>query len=315
MRSSLVLAMLILGLLGGGQTAWPQSRASSSGLFGNRNLGSSLNAGNRTFAQGMAGQGMAGQGMAGQVDASDRFLRGNRRAGDFVGTNAQDAREFAGAVQAGSGMGSQSRTRGNLMTTTTARTRRPGQMPQGQVPQGARQSYPGQRQYGMGGMGGMGGNAASSVRSRLRIGFDRLRADGGGVSTALAQRLAETPAIRSRTPIQVELQGRTAILRGEVASDHDRVLAGQMARLEPGIDRVQNDLVVAGRPSELSQPWPEPPPERSTPASLPQRPASEKTLPAEPSTSAPVPAQSAPDQASKAPAPAIPAPSEEPARE
>jgi hypothetical protein len=44
----------------------------------------------------------------------------------------------------------------------------------------------------------------------------------------------------------VLLEGRTAILRGEVATEHGRELAGQLARLEGGIDQVQNEIVVAG---------------------------------------------------------------------
>ena len=45
--------------------------------------------------------------------------------------------------------------------------------------------------------------------------------------------------------ISVSVVGRTAILRGEVASEEDRRLAEILARFEPAISAVQNDLTIA----------------------------------------------------------------------
>ena len=39
-------------------------------------------------------------------------------------------------------------------------------------------------------------------------------------------------------------QGSTLVLKGTVATAHDRDLAGVIARMEPGVAQVQNDLVV-----------------------------------------------------------------------
>ena len=49
-------------------------------------------------------------------------------------------------------------------------------------------------------------------------------------------------------PITVNLVGQTAVLQGTVASDADRQLAEDLARLEPGVMAVQNDLAVVPAP-------------------------------------------------------------------
>ncbi|MGE0537977.1 MAG: hypothetical protein AB7O68_23640 [Pirellulales bacterium] len=47
------------------------------------------------------------------------------------------------------------------------------------------------------------------------------------------------------------MTSRTAILEGVVASEHDRLLAAELARLEPGVSAVENRL-------RLAAPLPEP---------------------------------------------------------
>jgi osmotically-inducible protein OsmY len=44
--------------------------------------------------------------------------------------------------------------------------------------------------------------------------------------------------------VTVVPRGRTVILQGQVATERDRSLAERMARFEPGVDRVVNELVV-----------------------------------------------------------------------
>ena len=51
---------------------------------------------------------------------------------------------------------------------------------------------------------------------------------------------------RAGLPIQIEVEKGTAILRGAVASAHDRAIAERLALLEGGIWKVQNELTVAG---------------------------------------------------------------------
>ena len=50
--------------------------------------------------------------------------------------------------------------------------------------------------------------------------------------------------------------GRTAILRGTVATDEDRRLAEQLVLLEPGVAKVQNEITVRPQPAAETVPQP-----------------------------------------------------------
>jgi len=78
----------------------------------------------------------------------------------------------------------------------------------------------------------------------IRLGFQRPPVSAPQFSAAFSQRLSKMPALSGMGPIQVSLTGRTAILRGTVASDSDRQLAAALASLEPEVAEVQNELVV-----------------------------------------------------------------------
>jgi hypothetical protein len=60
----------------------------------------------------------------------------------------------------------------------------------------------------------------------------------------LHQRLADCPQLHAIGPIEVSMTGRTAIVRGTVASARDQFLAQQLLLFEPGISAVQNELRV-----------------------------------------------------------------------
>ena len=111
------------------------------------------------------------------------------------------------------------------------------------------QGNPGYRQRAnpnqSGGQGSTQQNAAASIRTTFRAAFNYPQSNPNTLSTTLTRRLATIPALQSQTPIRVELQGRTAILRGVAATEHDRGLAEQMLRLEPGIEEVKNEVAVA----------------------------------------------------------------------
>jgi osmotically-inducible protein OsmY len=49
--------------------------------------------------------------------------------------------------------------------------------------------------------------------------------------------------------VDIEVDGNRVILRGEVASPQDSKLATILARLEPGVRTVQNELTVAEPPA------------------------------------------------------------------
>jgi osmotically-inducible protein OsmY len=64
----------------------------------------------------------------------------------------------------------------------------------------------------------------------------------------VARLIEKTARVRKLTPIQVTEQGDTLVLRGRVATRADRDLAENLARLEPGVWNLRNELVVGGEP-------------------------------------------------------------------
>ena len=86
---------------------------------------------------------------------------------------------------------------------------------------------------------------APAIRTQWNTDFTSTPPSAQKLSSSMTQRLARLPAIHWSTPGQVVIHGRTAVLRGVVATAHDRDLAEQVVRLEPGIEQVQNLLVVA----------------------------------------------------------------------
>ena len=107
---------------------------------------------------------------------------------------------------------------------------------------------------GMGGQGEGQGNLAGAnntqttpaVRISMKLGFVPLASlRPAEASLAVASHLAAMPALHLQTPVQVVMQGRTAILSGVVETEHDRDLAERVVRLEGAVDKVQNQLVVA----------------------------------------------------------------------
>jgi len=79
-----------------------------------------------------------------------------------------------------------------------------------------------------------------------QIGF-RPKELGSGPARAVTQLIQHLGEIEKVTPVTVTMQGDTAVLRGRVATEHDRALAERIALLEPGIWYVRNELGVAGR--------------------------------------------------------------------
>jgi hypothetical protein len=102
--------------------------------------------------------------------------------------------------------------------------------------------------------GAQGRSNASLIRTELSVGFDAPAANSQKLSSTLTQQLAGLPALHWRTPGQVEIQGRMAILRGVVATEHDRDLAERVVRLAPGVEQVQNQLVVASSAKTAKSP-------------------------------------------------------------
>ena len=145
------------------------------------------------------------------------------QSGEFVGADIQDARDAmtaTGAQRAGQ------TGQGGLSPFGSGRgfqqTRRPG----------SRTGYGSRRTTGQ-------------IRARLRVGFSVVRPAPAQLGSRLAQRLEKSSWIDVHSPIEVAFEQGTAILRGVVATEHDRVLAERATKLEPGVRQDENLLTLA----------------------------------------------------------------------
>lgn len=250
-RMLLFSGCLALALvLGRGTDADAQvSNRTSSGLFGSRTVGGTtgVSAGTRTFSGGTRGgttglgPGVGGPGgtlagatqqneQVGTITGNERFLRGNRQ-GAFVGSDTADIANAQRAL-------------GSLIT---------GGGPLGGI-QGLRSNNQDVNQ----GLNDRGGRSGQRIvyRTSRQIGFRVNGPAAPELSATLTRRLQDSAQLLSTSPLQVQVQGRTAVLRGSVATEFDRALAAQVALLEPGIAQVDNQLVVApaASPSPESAP-------------------------------------------------------------
>ena len=94
-------------------------------------------------------------------------------------------------------------------------------------------------------------NVARPVR-RTSLGLRlEARTPAGTPAVAVAEAIRHNKQIAVLSPITVTLDNETAILRGQVATEHDRQLVEILTRFEPGIWQVQNELRV-GQPEQVA---------------------------------------------------------------
>lgn len=116
---------------------------------------------------------------------------------------------------------------------------------------------------GIGGLGGLGrgntgfGAQANSqsttepqIRFRITLGFSHPRPAGTKVSADFARRLTRIPQLASARSVAVTMEDRTAVLAGQVATEHEKKLIEKLAMMEPGVSAVRNELTVTAS-SEL----------------------------------------------------------------
>ena len=162
-----------------------------------------------------------------------RQRTGYRQTGAFVGADRQDLESFFQRLGRASRDGYQD-------SSGVRSFRRQGQRPE----QSALDEQGTPR----------GGSSTPAVRTRLRVAFDYLPPSDSKSIEALAKNLSRLDRTGAASPIEVQVQNGTATLRGVVASEHDRRLAEQLARLEPGIRRVQNEVEVRAIPAQPDSP-------------------------------------------------------------
>lgn len=95
------------------------------------------------------------------------------------------------------------------------------------------------------GMGTQGQSARRTLRAPLRVAFDVTRPTSTTVSTQFQNRLTTLPAFREIAPgVQISVENRVATLEGSVKTQRDKELVERLAKLEPGISDVKNNLTV-----------------------------------------------------------------------
>lgn len=183
-------------------------------LFGNpRQIGRPLQ---RQPSVGMAAQATQ---EAGELQGSERFLRNNRRRGDFVGSDRFEGRGFVGSEQG--------RTTGPVMTSTAGV--RPAQDRSAQINQPLPRS-PRQQPY------------YPALRVETEVAGVRF--------PDVLQRELENPVyFANSNRYEVLVEGRRAILRGVVGDAKQRDLAELLVSFEPGISEVINELLVQPNPA------------------------------------------------------------------
>lgn len=179
----------------------------------------------RPLRQQQQDNGLAGQVAqeAGEVQGDERFLRNNRRRGDFVGSDRFEGRGFVGSEQG--------RTTGPVLTSTA----------------GVRPARDRSRQI----------NRPLPRLPRKQAYYPSLefQPEVAGVRfPGLLKRDLENPAYFADTnQYEVLVEGRRAILRGVVVDARQRDLAELLVSFEPGISEVINELQLEQTRSEAGR--------------------------------------------------------------
>jgi len=215
--------------------------STTSGMFGSTTLGSTSGSSPQSLGQGMttgmsSGSTQSGSGQGGITNTQTQVMQGggpvNVQAGGntgFIGQSSQNnAQNFYASGQGARGNQSFSAL-SQLMTKA-----RGNQFNQQQAQKNAR----------------TGQQAQSQFRVPLRIGFVPQPVNPSNITAVFPGRLTKIAGLSGLGRIQASLEGRTAVLRGTVATEADRQLAEGLARLEPEVMAVRNELVV-GNPGSL----------------------------------------------------------------
>jgi hypothetical protein len=238
--------------------AFPQTATAQ--LFGERSLGGSLSrrpnpgqsrpssSGNRTGSRTATGgsERPTFESVAEMVNEDARFVRGNRDAADFVGSDLGDVQTFVGMQQTDIEADIRSAVDELIIEDT------PDINLQAQpvIPPRMLLNAP-----------------------RLQVGFDFTPRPADALSFQLTQRVGSKLSSEPSNRIEVWVEGGVAILRGEVVSERDRKLAGILVGFEPGVARVQNEIQLAtATPGDSGYPAMPPAPDPASSRPLPPPP-------------------------------------------
>ena len=256
MKSNRLLAVVVgaAAMLPAVAFAQANRGTSTQGAFGQTTMGSTSGASPSGLGTGMTtgmsqnstqgGSGTnnnSGFGVASETSGMQNLQRGGQNG--FVGLSSQNVQNPFSAQQGGIG-GRGGGPNFNSLTQLMAQAQR-NQFNQQQAQRNQR---------------GGGQQAKSQFRVPMRLGFQPVQVTPMRIS-GFAGRLTKVPGMSQLGPIAVSLEaGQTAVLRGTVATEADRQLAEGLARLEPEVMEVRNELVVApqGTTGEALPPPPAP---------------------------------------------------------
>jgi BON domain-containing protein len=258
-RSGLFLSVVVAcGLLAPGLCLAQARGSTTQGMFGTSSVGNPAGASPSGVGTGMTmGQGSnngnasmpnntngLGSGMStnslGLGQSFQNFTPGGQTG--FVGASANSTQNLlsrqgtAGAVQAG---------RVNFGTLTNLMNQsRQNQFNQQQAQKAQRSAAQPKGQF----------------RVPLRLGFQPQAIAPQRINVGFQERLARIPGLARTGTISATLEGRTAVLRGTVPTEADRQLAEGLARLEPEVMAVRNELVVGAPGPSTGEALPPPAP-------------------------------------------------------
>jgi BON domain len=246
------MATMALCLLTANSYAQANRGSSTSGMFGNTTLGGTGGASPQGLGQGMTtgmgsnstqgGAGSGGQGGMANTQSSAMAAGGGPvqlQAGGntgFVGiSSANNAAAFNASGQRGAG-----NQNFNALRQLATQSRQ-NQFNAQQAQKANRTTTQAQSQF----------------RVPLRLGFQPTAAVNAPLPK-LQNSITKVPGLTKLGPIEASLEGTTAVLRGRVATEADRQLAEGLARLEPGVGAVRNELVVGSAAATTTEPLPLP---------------------------------------------------------
>jgi len=208
--------------------------STTSGMFGSTTLGSTSGSSPQSLGQGMttgmsSGSTQSGSGQGGITNTQSQMIQGGGpvalQAGGNTGFIGQSSQNNAQNFYA-SGQGARGNQSFSALSQLMAKAQQ-NQFNQQQAQKNARGNQQAQSQF----------------RVPLRLGFQPQPVPQGPIK-GYEGRLTKIAGLSRLGPIQATLEGRTAVLRGTVASEADRQLAEGLARLEPEVMAVRNELVV-----------------------------------------------------------------------
>lgn len=242
--------MLIRSITTAFLLAWPVvciaqvERPAVNTLFGQRSLGVSLNPGQRTYIGGIV------------TNPGGSFVGVQRSRSGVYGLNTQPSSAAGSSLYHLPPLTMQTTVPTTLQTNLTPTNATPANtqpetvtapneagMPAAATmsPEAAAQAVP-QEGAPLEGEGLASLMPSSSPRVRYDVGSSRAATT---VSTArLASLIQRNPHVKCRSAVTVVVQDGTTVLSGRVATERDRQVAEVLARLEPGVGRVKNDLIV-----------------------------------------------------------------------